>query len=149
MLFYLRRVLVVVLVIATTASALYLHAEEGPVAEGQRLKAHQEFKKTRKEEYLKGLEQREQYHNEMGERMRALRQACAGENREACKQAKEQEKVAREKHRALREERRERFEQKTETYRKKMGEAPTEVEKQRQRLQEEKLRGKQPSTQAE
>lgn len=130
---WIRRGLTAALVIGATTSALYLHAEEKVPSANDKLQA--EYKSVRKDQFLKNLEEREKYYSTMAQEMGKQRKACAGDNAEACKKAKDDTKAVREKLKESRKLNREKFEKSNEEYRKKLGkDAPTDVEKKHKKM---------------
>lgn len=139
---FLKRALVVALLIGTTATGVYLHAEEPkpkPAATAEQQKAREEFRAVRKAEYLQKLQERERYHIAMAQEMKALRAACSGKDEAACKKAKAHSKATRETFRQSRQANSERFKAQAEIYRQKMGNAaPNAAEKKQQELKAKK-----------
>jgi hypothetical protein len=134
---WIRRGLKAALVIGATTSALYLHAEEKTPAANDKLQA--EYKEVRKDQFLKNLEEREKYYSTMAQEMGKQRKACAGENIDACKKAKDDTKIVREKFKENRKLNREKFEKSNDEYRKKLGkDAPTDVEKKHKKMTQER-----------
>ena len=107
-----------------SAAAFYLHAEENKPAP-----LNQDFKKVRKAEYLKSLAEREKYYSTMAAEMKALRKACAGEDKETCKKAQDHAKATRAKLQETRKANSDQFKAKMQDYRTKLGkDAPNSAE---------------------
>ena len=144
-----KRTLAVTVITVIGATAFYLHAEEKkPVVDApaattastsEQKKLQEEFKVVRKDEYLKNVAEREKYYTTMAAEMKSIHKACAGEDKEACKAAREKSKTTREKLSESRKANSEQFKGKMDEYRKKLGkDAPTQVEKDRKELKAKK-----------
>lgn len=145
---WLRRVLVVALVGISAATGLYLHAEEKksvagtPQEDPKKAAIRKEYQGVRKDQYLKMVDEREKYYRAMADEMKAVHAACKTEDKEACKKAKDHSKEVREKLQESRKANIEKFNTKVDEYRKKLGEGPTDVEKQHKALKAKQDDGK-------
>jgi hypothetical protein len=128
----LKRALFVALLVAVTVTGAYLHAEEKPAAATPPVseKLKQEYRDVHKQEYLKKLAERENYYSTMAAETKALRKACLGDDKAACKAAKEHEKATKAKLQQTRKAASDKFKNKMQEYRTKMGKAaPNAAEK--------------------
>ncbi len=116
---WIKRILTVALVIGTTTSALYLHAEEKVPADNDKMRA--EYKALRKADYLKSIDEREKYFTTMAEEMRKQKTACSGDDYDACKKAREATKAIKDKNKEATKARREKFKADTAKYREALG----------------------------
>lgn len=127
-----KRILLVALLVGVTITGAYLHAEEAKTSAAPAVSdaIKREYKDVHKQEYLKKLAEREHYYTTMAAETKALRKACLGDDKAACKAAKEHEKATKEKLQQTRKANSDKFKTKMQEYRTKMGkDAPNAAEK--------------------